>query len=69
MIKAWDKRGGVLRLDREEWGVIVDALIEHRESALFRVMVNSESTSNNRADMCLDLIGQINAAARGGFNG
>ena len=63
-IGNWDMRGGALWLDREQWGVIVDALIEHRGSADARKKVNSESTSNVRADACLDLIGQINAAAK-----
>jgi hypothetical protein len=55
--------GFALRLDREQWGVVIDALIEHRASATRRKAGNSASTSDVRADMCADLIGQINAAA------
>jgi hypothetical protein len=47
--------------DDEEWGIIVDALIEHRASAEKRKGVNPFSTSNHRADLCADLIGRINA--------
>lgn len=58
---GWDMRGGSMYFDREEWGVIVDALIQHREHAKERKTVNSESTSNVRAEMCADLIRRINA--------
>lgn len=48
-----------LDLNREEWGVIIDALIEHRESAQLRKDVNSASTSDLRVGMCADLIARI----------
>jgi hypothetical protein len=50
-------------LDRESWGVIIDALIEHRGSATKRKAGNSESTSDMRADLCAELIGQIGTRA------
>lgn len=61
---CFDERGGALWLSREEWGVVTDALIEHRESAGVRKAANSESTSDDRATMCAALIGRIGAAAR-----
>lgn len=58
-----DDRGGAIWLSREEWGVVTDALIEHKASALARKAGNVESTSDERATMCTDLIGRINDAA------
>lgn len=53
----------VIRGSREEWGVVVDALIQHREHAEDRRAANPESTSDVRADMCVDLIQRINRLA------
>jgi hypothetical protein len=53
-----------LAFDRESWGLIVDALIEHRASAEQRKSANSASTSDIRADLCADLIVKINDANR-----
>lgn len=58
-----DGQGGAIWLSREEWGVVIDALIEHQESALTHKAGNSESTSDERAAICADLIGRIGAAA------
>jgi hypothetical protein len=52
-----------MRFNREEWGVITDALIQHRGHATERKSANSESTSDVRADMCADLIRRLNATA------
>lgn len=60
---VWDMRGGPLWLDREQWGVITDALIEHRASATARKGMNSASNSDVRAEMCVQLIQTINTAA------
>lgn len=56
-------RGFALWLDRETWGVVTDALIEHRVSSRARKVANVESTSDIRADLCADAIRQINDAS------
>lgn len=61
--EGWDKRGGPIWLDRNQWGVVVDALIEHKRSAELRKDTNPASTSDERADLCDALIAVINAAA------
>lgn len=61
--EAWDGRGGPLWLDREQWGIVVDALIEHSASATARKSANSESNSDTRAGIANALIAKINAAA------
>lgn len=62
--KAWDARGGSLWADREDWGVVIDALIEHRASSANRKNGNPESTSDARAEKCGELIGRITTAAK-----
>ncbi len=52
-----------MRFDREEWGVIVDALIQHRAHADDRKRGNSESTSDVRASMCADIITRVGQQA------
>jgi hypothetical protein len=59
-----DWRGGSFWFSREDWGVITDALIEHRESATRRKAANSESTSDERADTCVRLIETITRELR-----
>lgn len=51
-----------LRLDREEWGHVIDGLILERERSLLRKSENSESNSNEISDCCAKLIGRINRA-------
>jgi hypothetical protein len=63
-VSADTTRGFPLWLDRETWGVITDALIEHRASAQNRKGANSASTSDVRADLCADTIRRINDAGR-----
>jgi len=60
---VWDLRGGPLWLDREQWGIVTDALIEHRASATARKGANSASNSDVRAEMCVQIIQTINTAA------
>lgn len=61
-VGVFDKRGGALWLDREQWGIVMDALIEHRDSATKRKGANEASNSDARAETCLDVIGMIGAA-------
>jgi hypothetical protein len=56
-------RGFSIWFDRETWGVITDALIEHRASAQGRKDANAASTSDVRADLCAETIQRITAAA------
>jgi hypothetical protein len=49
-------RGKLYYLSAEERGVVMDALIEHRQSATERKNTNSESTSDLRDEMCVKLI-------------
>lgn len=59
---TWDARGGAIWLDREQWGVVIDALIEHHKHSTSRKAINPESTSDVRADECVRIIQTINAA-------
>lgn len=54
-----DDFGATVQLGREEWGVVIDALIEHQASASGRKSVNSESTSDVRSGICSGLIGML----------
>lgn len=56
-----DRVGGSMWLDREDWGIVLDALIEHRASAEHRKAVNTESTSDVRVDTCVRLIRTMGA--------
>jgi hypothetical protein len=57
-------RGFAIWFDRETWGIITDALIEHRASAQGRKAANAASTSDVRAEMCAEAIAEINHAGR-----
>jgi len=57
-----DDFGATVQLGREEWGVVIDALIEHQASASARKSGNSESTSDVRVDTCSGLISMIGSA-------
>lgn len=57
-----DDFGATVQLGREEWGVVIDALIEHQASASGRKSVNSESTSDVRSGICSGLIGMLGDA-------
>jgi hypothetical protein len=53
----------MLVMDREEAGVVIDALIEHAHSARQRKRRNSASTSDVRVEMCEDLIRRVTREA------
>jgi hypothetical protein len=55
-----------VELSAEERGVIIDALIEHRASATQRKSTNPQSTSDERAAMCVDLIQRLGEHPRSG---
>jgi hypothetical protein len=59
---TWDEVGGSMWFDRHQWGVIIDGLVLQRAEALTRKAANEYSNSDERAEMCVDLIRQINAA-------
>ena len=59
---TWDEVGGSMWLDRHQWGVIIDGLVLQRAEALTRKAANEYSNSDERAEMCVDLIRRINAA-------
>ena len=59
---TWDEVGGSMWFDRHQWGVIIDGLVLQRAEALTRKESNEYSNSDERAEMCVDLIRQINAA-------
>jgi hypothetical protein len=61
--RPWDMTGGALWFDREQWGVVVDALAQHRGHATERKSVNPASNSDERAEMCAEMIRRINEAA------
>jgi len=56
----WTDDAPIIPLDREQWGIVIDALIEHAASAAARKHVNPESTSDVRVTMCNDLISLLN---------
>jgi hypothetical protein len=56
---AWDLRGGSMWLDRDQWGVIIDALIKERAHAEAR----GTAASDVRAAMCVDLLERIDTEA------
>lgn len=64
---GWDRRGGSVWLDREEWGVVLDALIREAAHAAQRKAGNPASTSDVRADLCNAIIGKINASDNLGY--
>jgi hypothetical protein len=62
-LRPYDRRGDapLIPLNREEQGIVVDALIEHIDSAAKRKAVNPESTSDVRITMCRDIIRLMHA--------
>ena len=59
----WDAEGGTVRLGREEWGTVVDGLVELRASAARRKAANSESTSDLRVELIDHLIRRLSSDA------
>lgn len=57
-----DTRGATVWFSREDWGVVIDALIEHTASAQRRKAGNSESTSDVRVEACGRMIGALTSA-------
>lgn len=57
-----DARGGPVWMDRDQWGIVTDALIEHRANADSRKAANDASSSDIRADMCTTIIALIRDA-------
>jgi hypothetical protein len=51
-----------------DWGIVIDALVEHRASAERRKAANSESTSDTRADACARMIAAIVADADAAYH-
>lgn len=62
-LARWDKRGGAVWFDRDEWGLVTDALIDLRASAEARKKGNPESTSDVRAAMCVSMLTRLNTAS------
>lgn len=49
--------------NREQWGAVIDGLMLERDRSIGRKKVNSESTSDARADMCAELVRAIGDAS------
>lgn len=47
--------GGMI-LDEEEQGILIDALIEHLSSSVSKKVINPESTSDIRSEICIRLL-------------
>ena len=57
------RKGFSLLLEREQWGAVIDGLILERDRSAQRKAANSESTSDAREQMCVEVIKGINAAS------
>lgn len=60
----WDRAGGVMWFDRDQWGVVVDGLMGQRQDAMARKNVNPDSNSDLRAERCAEMIRQIATASQ-----
>jgi hypothetical protein len=60
----FDERGGSLWFSREQWGVIIDALIAEREAALRRKADAPDGMTDLRADIAERTLWTIDLAGR-----